>query len=280
MTVKLFDNLCYYQMKNSIKTNPVTIVLAILLFLTFPVRAIGQNTSSQEYYEIKIYHLTQKAQELRVDSFLEQAYLPALHRAGIEKVGVFKPVETDTAYGKRIYVFIPYKSLDQFSKLQDVINADQQYKVAGKSYLNTIYNNPAYARIETIILKAMAEYPEFLSPVYSTPKSERVYEMRSYESSSEMYGIKKIEMFNRGGEIAIFRKLSFNAVFFAQVIAGDRMPRLIYMPTFQNKTSQDEQWVNFRNDPDWKKLSSLEEFKNAVSKIQSFPLHPASYSDI
>jgi hypothetical protein len=267
-------------MKNSIKTNSVTIVLAILLFLTFPIRTIGQNTSSQEYYEIKIYHLTQKAQELRVDSFLQQAYLPALHRAGIEKVGVFKPVETDTAYGKRIYVFIPYKSLDQFSKLQEVINADQQYKVAGKSYLNTIYNNPAYARIETIILKAMAEYPEFLSPVYSTPKSERVYEMRSYESSSEMYGIKKIEMFNRGGEIAIFRKLAFNAVFFAQVIAGDRMPRLIYMPTFQNKTSQDEQWVNFRNDPDWKKLSSLEEFKNAVSKIQSFPLHPASYSDI
>ena len=267
-------------MKNSFKTIRTNIFFGLLMLLAFSINVKGQTASKQEYYEIKIYHLTQKAQELRVDSFLQEAYLPALHKAGITKVGVFKPVETDTAFGKRIYVLIPYNSLDQFSKLQDILNADQQYKTAGKSYLNAAYNNPPYGRIETIILKAMAGYPAFFSPDYSTPKSERVYEMRSYESATETYGIKKLDMFNNGGEIGIFKKLKFNVVFFAQVIAGDRMPRLIYMPTFQNKTTQDEQWVNFRNDPDWKALSPKVEYKNVVSKIQSFPLHPTNYSDI
>lgn len=260
----------------------VSLLLAAILLaiFSFSIKLSGQTSGSQEYYQLKIYHITQKAQELRVDSFLKDAFIPALHRAGIPKVGVFKPVETDTAFGKRIYVFIPFKSMDQFTKLPDLLAADQQYKTAGKNYLEAKYNNAPYARIETFLLKAFVDYPQFLSPDYTTPASERIYELRSYESATETYGIKKIDMFNRGGEINIFKKLQFNPVFFAQVISGGRMPGLMYMPTFQNKATQDEKWVSFRNDPDWKKLSSVEEFKNTVSKIQSFPLHPTSYSDI
>jgi hypothetical protein len=266
-------------MKKSVKTSCL-VILVFIASVSFSSRVSGQVASKQEFYEIKIYHLTQKAQEMRVDSFLQEAYLPALHRAGISKIGVFKPVESDTAYGKRIYVFIPYRSLDQYSRLSDLLNADQQYIASGKSYLNAAYNNPPYARIESILLKAFAYYSEFLAPKYNTPASERIYELRSYESSTEKYGIKKIDMFNQGGEIDLFKRLLFNSIFFAQVISGDRMPRLIYMPTFQNKATQDEKWLTFRNDPEWKKLSSMEEYKNTVSRIQSFPLHPTGYSDI
>ena len=49
-----------------------------------------------------------------MDAYLKDAYLPALHRAGIPVVGVFKPVEADTAFGKLVYVFIPFKTVDQF----------------------------------------------------------------------------------------------------------------------------------------------------------------------
>ena len=134
----------------------------VLGFLSLTVQLKGQNTSKQEYYQIKIYHITQKAQEA------------------------------------------------------------------------------PYARIESFLLKAFPDYPEFLSPNYTTASSERIYELRSYESATETYGIKKIDMFNRGGEILIFKKLQFNPVFFAQVISGGRMPGLMYMPTFQNKATQDE----------------------------------------
>ena len=42
----------------------------------------------REYYQIKVYTVTSKTQEERVDKFLKEAYVPALHRAGIAKVGV------------------------------------------------------------------------------------------------------------------------------------------------------------------------------------------------
>ncbi len=62
----------------------------------------------REYYEIKVYNVTSSIQEEKVERFLKDAYLPALHRAGISKVGVFKPVETDTVnFGKKIFVLIP-----------------------------------------------------------------------------------------------------------------------------------------------------------------------------
>src|SRR5690349_3738573 len=65
------------------------------------------------YYEIKIYEFTSPDQEKLIDDYLKNAYIPALHRAGINKIGVFKPVEKDTAYyGKRIYVLTPFTSLD------------------------------------------------------------------------------------------------------------------------------------------------------------------------
>jgi hypothetical protein len=267
-------------MEKSLRISRFIILIVFLVIISLSFRVAGQSASKQEYYQLKIYHLTQKSQEARIDSFLQQAYIPALHRAGIAKIGVFKPIESDTAFGKRIYVFIPFKTMDQFMKLPELLAADQQYNISGKSYLNSLYNNAPYGRIETFLLKAFTEYPEFLSPKYNTPSSERIYELRSYESYTEKYGAIKIDMFNRGGEINIFKKLLFNPVFFAQVISGSRMPGLMYMPTFQDKATQDAKWVEFRNDADWKKLSSLEEYKNTVSKIQSFPLHPTSYSDI
>lgn len=47
--------------------------------------AYGQQ-AERYFYQMKIYHLKNKNQEERVDQFLQTAYVPALHRAGIENV--------------------------------------------------------------------------------------------------------------------------------------------------------------------------------------------------
>ena len=72
------------------------------------------------------------------------------------------------------------------------------------------------------------------------------------------------------GEIALFSKLQFNAVFYAQVLAGSRMPNLMYMTSFNNMTERDEHWKAFGADTDWKRMSSLPEYQNTVSKQTSF----------
>jgi hypothetical protein len=41
----------------------------------------------RDFYQLVIYRLKTAEQESRLDNYLQNAYMPALHRAGIEKVG-------------------------------------------------------------------------------------------------------------------------------------------------------------------------------------------------
>jgi hypothetical protein len=234
----------------------------------------------QEFYEIKVYYLKDQSQQERVEKYLKDAYLPALNRAGIRKVGVFKPVPTDTAAGKRLYVLTPMNSLDQVMEIADKLAKDKQYLAAGADYINAAHTNAPYRRMETILLKAFSQMPAFKAPDHKTPHSERIYELRSYEGHTEKIYKNKVQMFNEGGEVKIFEKLGFNAVFYGEVLAGSRMPNLMYMTTFENKASRDAHWKAFSADPDWKALSAKPEYKNNVSKNVTLFLNPAPYSGI
>jgi hypothetical protein len=250
---------------------------ALLLFLSVALNSFA--APKQQYYEVKLYRISGPAQEAMMDAYLKDAYLPALHRAGITNVGVFKPVEADTAFGKMVYVFIPYKTLDQYAQLADKLAKDQVYAQAGKAFIDAPYNNPPFVRYESVLSIAFTHMPQMVVPSFTTPKSQRIYEYRSYESATEAKAAKKIEMFNEGGEIAIFQSIGANPVFYAKVILGSQMPRLIYMTTYADMKSHDDHWVAFRNSEGWKKLSSMEEYKNTTSKTKAFLLHPTDYSD-
>ncbi len=234
--------------------------------------------AKQEYYEIRMYHVY-GGQEGKVDAFLKDVYLPALHRAGIAKAGVFKPLETDVNDGKLIFLFVPFKTADQYITLSDILAKDKVYSEAGKSFLAAPYNEPPYIRYESIFLKAFKNMPQPFFPEYSNPASERVYELRSYESATEALATKKIQMFNEGGEIGIFTSLKFNAVFYGEVITGSTKPNLMYMTTFTDIKSRDEHWKAFGATGEWKKLSSMEEYRNTVSGITRYLLYPTDYSD-
>jgi hypothetical protein len=122
--------------------------------------------------------------------------------------------------------------------------------------------------------------PEFAVPDYKTPVSEQIYELRSYEGPTEKIYRKKVEMFNEAGEVALFKKLEFNAVFYGEVISGSAMPNLMYMTTFKNMKSHDEHWDTFRSHPIWGKLKNMEEYKHTVSHIDKYLMHPTEYSGI
>jgi hypothetical protein len=257
------------------------ILLTTIIFCLFSALSLlnGKGPSKQMYYEIKIYRIKDPGQAATVDKYLKDAFIPAIHRAGINKVGVFKPVEADTAYGKIIYVFIPYKTADQYFKLVTVLENDKVYQLTGKDFLDAPPLNPPFVRYESVFMKAFSFMPQFRVPLYTTPVSERIYELRSYESSTEAKALKKIQMFNEGGEIGIFEKVGANAVFYAQVLLGSQKPRLMYMTTYADMKSHDEHWNAFRNSPEWKTLSSKEEYRNATSNNRVYLLHPTDYSD-
>lgn len=251
---------------------------SLLLFIaTF---TFSPALSARNYYQVKVYNIKDKDQEVRVDNYLKNAYLPAMHRAGIKKVGVFKPIDDGPAAGKKIFVFIPLTELAQIEKLEVALANDSQFQTDGADYINGSWEKPPYQRIESILLKAFAEMPEFAVPNHTTPASDQIYELRSYEGPTEKMYQKKIEMFNKGGEVALFKKLNFNAVFYGEVISGSAMPNLMYMTTFPDMKSHDEHWDAFRTHPDWLKLKEVKKYKHTVSHSDKYLMHPTEYSDI
>ena len=257
------------------------ISVAKLIFAALFVMLMSNSgfSKSRDYYQIQVYKLTGKAQEEKVDNFLKNAYLPALHRAGIKTVGVFKPVETDTLCGKRVFIWIPFTSLEHFAKTVEAVQKDPEYLKAGIDFLGAPFDQTPFVRKESILLKAFHLIPNFAIPSFTTPHSQRIYELRSYESGTENLYRKKVEMFNEGGEYKIFSALGFNAVFYAEVISGSTMPNLMYMTTFSDLASRTAHWSAFSAHPDWKKLSGMAEYKNTVAKNVTLFLHPADYSD-
>jgi hypothetical protein len=253
-----------------------TFILITFFALSFSVSALA---ASRDYYQIQVFRLTGKAQEEKVDSFLKNAYIPSLHRAGILKVGVFKPIESDTASGKIVYVWIPFKSLDQFAKFQEVLAKDETYQTDGIDFLGAPFDQTPFIRKESILLKAFPDAPNYFIPNHKTAPSERIYELRSYEGPTENLFSQKVKMFNEGGEIKLFKSLDFNAVFYAEVISGSTMPNLMYLTTFADMPTHEDRWAAFRAHPEWKTLSALPEYQNTVSKSVKLLLHPTDYSD-
>jgi len=257
------------------------LVLKMALFAVFVLLlSISGFAKPRDYYQIQVYRLTGKIQEEKVDNFLKTAYLPALHRAGIKKAGVFKPIESDTARaGKVVYVWIPFTSLDHFAKTMEALDNDAVYQKDGIDFLGAPFDQVPYLRKESILVKAFTDQPSYVIPAFPTPPSQRIYELRSYEGPTENLYRKKVEMFNKGGEVALFKSLDFNALFYSEVISGSTMPNLMYMTTFADMSAHDAHWNAFKNSPEWKKLSAMAEYKNTVSKNVTVLLHPTDYSD-
>ena len=253
-------------------------VLSLCSFILLLTMSLS--ISARDYYQLKVYTIKSAEQESRIDNYLKNAYIPAMHRAGVKTIGVFKPKADDPAVGTKIFVFIPLKSMEQVEKIESSLAKDKDYKAKGADYIDAPFDNPPYERIEAIFLQAFTAQPEYFVPKYSTPKSEQIFELRSYQSATEKIHNKKVEMFNEGGETKIFKNVGSNAVFYGQVISGSAMPNLMYMTSYSDMKSNEDHWAAFRDHPDWKKLSGMEEYKNTVSHIDKWMCHPTDYSDI
>ena len=251
----------------------------VLVILFLSSIGIINAQQKQEFYEIKVYHFNSKEQENMLDQYYEKAFIPAAHKAGIQNIGSFKPISNDTATDKLLYIILPFTSTEQIINLPLQMEKDAGYLREGNDYINAPYTAPPYSRFETILLKAFKTAPVMQLPKLSSPKAEHIYEMRSYEGHTEKIYRNKVHMFNEGGEVPLFNRLNFNAVFYAEVIAGSRMPNLMYMTSFENMKDRDIHWDTFRKDSEWKGLSARPEYQKNVSKSDIILMKATSYSD-
>lgn len=250
---------------------------AVISPLSAAIAASGtQQNASPEFYELRIYSLKNGKQRKVVETYFQNALIPALNRLGSKTIGVFTEY-LPQGFTKLVAV-IPFNLLDDYFSTPDKLAKDDAYLQAGADYLNAEATAPAYERIESSLLKAFALMPKLETP----EKKPRIFELRRYESHNETAGKKKIDMFNQGGEIAIFKRVGLTPVFFGETLIGPMRPNLTYMLTFDNMDEHDQNWKTFGSDPEWKKISSVPEFTDAriVSNITRMFLIPAAFSQV
>src|SRR5260221_398985 len=113
----------------------------------------------------------------------------------------------------------------------------------------------------------------------STPEASgrEYYELRAYESFSELKALAKIAMFH-DGEIDVMKDLGMNPIFYGQALAGRDLPHLTYITSGADIASHFAAWKNFGTEPRWVKIKDLAKYKDTVTKNTSRFLTPLSCS--
>lgn len=231
------------------------------------------------YYELRRYHLNSGPQQKLCDEFFRAALIPALNRLGITPVGVFNvAIGPDSP---TVFVLLPSTSLETLVTAENRLAQDGEYQKAGAPFLNAPATDPAFVRMESQLMQAFEKIPGITLPKATASNGARVFELRTYESSTDQDHKRKVEMM-QSGEEAIFAKAGFSQVFYGDTLIGARMPNLTYMLSYESVTDRDKLWKAFANDPDWKAMLANPRyaFEQIVSSISSTILQPTPYSQI
>jgi len=232
-------------------------------------------TAARDFYELRFYQLTNGSKAKLFHKYFREAAIPALNRAGIKPVGVFKVLVGPIS--PSVYVLLPHRSLESVATLEERLRSDAEYLKSGAEFLNAPASDPMYVRYESSLMQAITSHPRITAP----PKGPRIFELRTYESSSKNYNLNKVEMFN-SGEVDIFIRSGFHPVFFGEKLIGQRMPNLTYMLSIGSIEERDKAWKAFNSDPQWKGLTSSPKFSKGpnVVNVTNYFLTPEPYSQV
>jgi hypothetical protein len=230
---------------------------------------------NRQFYELRRYHLKD---ELRnIEAYFKKALVPALNRAAIQPIGAFK--ELDSKEGTMVWLLIPMNAAEDVTRTAQVLAADSEFKTAGADWLGAEKGSPAFERIDSWLHIAFTGMTTLAVPELTKANQPRVFELRTYESHSEVKALKKIEMFN-SGEIEVMREVKLRPVFYGQALVGRDLPHLTYMLCGENVEEHKKHFAAFGRHPVWTKLKNDPAYADTVSKITSRFLEPLDCSQI
>ncbi|MDR2234373.1 MAG: NIPSNAP family protein [Tannerella sp.] len=226
--------------------------------------------NGKEIYEWRIYTLTGDGKAL--DNFFMDALIPAFNRKGV-KVGAFKLFKREEAE-KRHLVFI-YPDIATYLRVKTEIWNDATFKNTAQGFYDTSAPNPVYSNFETFLCEAFSSIPVHRNPDIS----RTLLELRIYWSPNEEANKRKVKMFN-DGEIGIFDNCGINSVLYGDILAGPRMPALMYLTWYQDESTRAEAWGRFVAHPDWLTISKLPEYAYTATNNTSTFLAPLPFSQL
>jgi hypothetical protein len=259
--------------------------LALAVLAANSLGAVGKTQAAdgpaQEFYELRTYRVANAEKQAVVSDYLKNALVPALNRMGVERVGVFTVMADEQAEEQdlSIYVLIAYPTLEMFAAVNPTLAACEEYQQAAAALHALEKKDPGYTRIESRLMKAFAGMPVMELPKETLEMTERMFELRIYESHDDLKARLKVAMFN-DGEIDIMRDTEMDPVFYGETLIGQDVPNLIYMLSSSDMPSHQAHWQAFIKHPEWNRIKVLPKYKDTVSKITKIYLVPTDYSQI
>jgi hypothetical protein len=273
----------------------ITTSLAASATLATGARAASRpaGSAAREYYDLRCYHLKadirlkSSAARAPLDGYLEKALLPALAQRGVKDVGVFtelkvtKPTATaEPIADSPVWVLIPYSSLEVFVGVSAELNSDPTVQSRGAAYLQAEKSSPAFERVDSWLLRAFRGMPRMEVPAFSKSRvPTRIFEMRDYESHSELKALNKMAMFDEG-ETQLMRDLGMSPLFFGQALSGPNLPHLRYITGAPDLATHLGNWKKFGPDPRWKAMSGDPKWTGNTSKNTARFVVPTAYSEL
>lgn len=233
-------------------------------------------TSRPLLLELRRYRLHSGVMAARFAAHVEATLIPALNRAGCAPVGAWNVALGGE--GPTLHLLLPHDSVESVVTLEERLAADAGYRKAAAALLALPSADPPYLRCDSSLHQTIASMPRIERAVAEAAGAGRLFELRTYRSHSEAASHRKIEMFETGGELAIFRRLGLKVVFFARDLVAAGLPSLSYLLVFADAAAREAAWVAFRQDPQWLELRAKPQYADAeiVSGISSLLLRPAA----
>lgn len=238
-----------------------------------------QSALSVEVYEFRIYHMKSAEHAQKWDAWMEAAGVKEFKSAGAFKVGAFKARPMESEEDHRRYLVAAYSSMGDVGKAEAESGVEPTGDEVIEAFLNPGAKDPIFERVESSLLTAFPGFPKLQDPE-GEGTGERFFEIRTYENPSERAAALKVEMFGKGGEIAIFDSVGLNSVFYGSARIAGNSPQLTYMVAHENESAMDKAWEGFRTSPDWDKLKKNPRYKGTVSKIHKFFMEALPFSEL
>jgi hypothetical protein len=156
--------------------------------------AQGAERVGQPYLELRKFIFETEAQRAAFDEMMAGSGIAAFNRMGINPVGVFCEAKSFSP----VHLLLPHPNAESALNLVANLLADSAYAQKAAPFIDAPKAALPYKEVETWLLRAFQKMPRVERPATT---AGRIFQLRIYESPSIQTAAKKVEMFEKAGEL-------------------------------------------------------------------------------